>query len=93
MFVNIGLLFYFKYCNFFIENVNALLSGLKVHQLQLLKVVLPIGISFYTFETITYLLDFYRKLHKLLLMLQENKDPEAIEKATMYISVLTKRLS
>ena len=67
VFVNIGLLFYFKYCNFFIENVNALLSGLKDHQLQLLKVVLPIGISFYTFETITYLVDVYRKLHKPLL--------------------------
>ncbi len=66
VFVNIGLLFYFKYCNFFIENVNTLLSSVKINQLQLLKVVLPIGISFYTFETITYLVDVYRKLHKPL---------------------------
>jgi len=64
--VNIGLLFYFKYVNFFIENVNHLLSQFNVHQTEWVNVLLPIGISFYTFETITYVVDIYRKVHKPL---------------------------
>src|SRR5574343_51896 len=48
--MNLGLLFYFKYCNFFIENVNALIGA----DIKWTKVILPIGISFYTFESITY---------------------------------------
>jgi alginate O-acetyltransferase complex protein AlgI len=62
--VNIGLLFYFKYSNFFIENVNIVLSGIGVSEIKWMKLVLPIGISFYTFETITYVMDVYRKVHK-----------------------------
>lgn len=57
--LNVGLLFYFKYCNFFIENFNSLL-GTEVNWL---NVVLPIGISFYTFESLTYVMDVYRKVH------------------------------
>ncbi|WP_412850294.1 MBOAT family O-acyltransferase [Chryseobacterium sp. PMSZPI] len=51
-------LFYFKYFNFFIENFNNVLRlvGLK-DQLSLLKIILPIGISFYSFRMIGYLLD------------------------------------
>jgi alginate O-acetyltransferase complex protein AlgI len=64
--MNLGLLFYFKYCNFFIENVNAVLSIFGGTSLPLLKLILPIGISFYTFETITYLVDVYRRVHKPL---------------------------
>jgi alginate O-acetyltransferase complex protein AlgI len=64
--VNLGLLFYFKYSNFFIENFNALLSTLGVNAIQWTKLVLPIGISFYTFETITYVVDVYRRVHKPL---------------------------
>src|SRR5688572_3207159 len=60
--LNLGLLFYFKYCNFFIENINAVL-GTEIHWL---KVVLPIGISFYTFESLTYVIDVYRGVHKPL---------------------------
>ncbi len=60
--LNLGLLFYFKYCNFFIDNINALF-GTEIHWL---KVVLPIGISFYTFESITYVVDVYRGVHKPL---------------------------
>jgi len=62
--INLGLLFYFKYANFLVENVNHLLGKLHLHEWRLLKVVLPIGISFYTFETITYVVDVYRKVHK-----------------------------
>lgn len=60
--MNVGLLFYFKYCNFFIDNINALF-GADIHWT---KVLLPIGISFYTFESITYVVDVYRGVHKPL---------------------------
>lgn len=60
--LNTGLLFYFKYCNFFIENVNALLGS----EITWVKVALPIGISFYTFESLTYVVDVYRGIHKPL---------------------------
>jgi alginate O-acetyltransferase complex protein AlgI len=64
--LNLGLLFYFKYSNFFIENVNAALAIFGDKQIQWTKLVLPIGISFYTFETITYVVDVYRRTHKPL---------------------------
>lgn len=64
--VNLGLLFYFKYSNFFIENVNAVLSIFGDKHIHWTKLILPIGISFYTFETITYVVDVYRRLHKPL---------------------------
>jgi alginate O-acetyltransferase complex protein AlgI len=64
--INLGLLVYFKYSNFFIENVNAILSVLGDKNIQWTKLILPIGISFYTFETITYVVDVFRKVHKPL---------------------------
>lgn len=60
--LNLGLLFYFKYCNFFIDNINALFGA----DIVWLKVLLPIGISFYTFESVTYVVDVYRGIHKPL---------------------------
>jgi alginate O-acetyltransferase complex protein AlgI len=64
--VNLGLLFYFKYSNFFIENVNAGLGLLGAKNVHWTKLALPIGISFYTFETLTYVIDVYRRVHKPL---------------------------
>ncbi len=64
--VNLGLLFYFKYCDFFIQNVNALLSVAGANHIGWTKVIMPIGISFYTFETLTYVVDVYRGVHKPL---------------------------
>jgi alginate O-acetyltransferase complex protein AlgI len=61
--LNIGLLFYFKYVNFFIENFNAIFHQLGLSEIPWVSVILPIGISFYTFETITYVVDVYRKEH------------------------------
>ncbi len=58
--INMGLLFYFKYSNFFIENVNAVLSALGFQSVHWTKLILPIGISFFTFETLTYSIDTYR---------------------------------
>jgi alginate O-acetyltransferase complex protein AlgI len=54
---NLGLLVYFKYCNFFIENFSKLLRTNH----QLLDITLPLGISFFTFHSISYLVDIYRK--------------------------------
>ena len=53
---NLGLLCYFKYADFFIYNVNSILGT----SWQLLKLALPIGISFYTFQTMSYTIDLYR---------------------------------
>lgn len=64
--VNIGLLFYFKYHNFFVENINAVFLSAGIKPLPLLNVIMPVGISFYTFETITYVVDVYRRVHKPL---------------------------
>lgn len=64
--INLGLLFYFKYCNFFIDNINSALSLMGVKEITWLKVILPIGISFYTFESVTYVVDVYRGVHKPL---------------------------
>ena len=65
--INLGLLFYFKYCNFFIENINyVFLHHFGIKEISWVKVALPIGISFYTFETLTYVVDVYRGIHKPL---------------------------
>lgn len=64
--INLGLLFYFKYSNFFIENLNGLLQIFGSGTIHWTKLLLPIGISFYTFETITYVVDVYRRVHKPL---------------------------
>ena len=59
--VNLGLLAYFKYANFFIESwVDAwAAAGVTMH-VSSLKVILPVGISFYTFQTLSYSIDVYR---------------------------------
>lgn len=64
--LNVGLLLYFKYANFFIENVNSVLEGMGASGVEWTKVALPIGISFYTFQTLTYSVDIYRNIHKPL---------------------------
>lgn len=55
--VSLGMLFFFKYTNFFIGNLNALF-GLSIAELEL---TLPLGISFYTFQTMSYSIDVYRR--------------------------------
>ncbi len=66
VFVKVGLLVYFKYANFFIENINFALNSLGFKSIEWVKVALPIGISFFTFQAITYSVDVYRKVHKPL---------------------------
>ena len=57
LFFNIALIGYFKYTDFFIQNINALLHT----SFSMQYIVLPIGISFYTFQCISYIIDVYHK--------------------------------
>lgn len=62
--ISLGLLIYYKYANFFIENINILLESFGSHTIIFAKVLLPIGISFFTFQSITYVIDTYRGNNK-----------------------------
>ncbi len=64
--LNIGLLGYFKYANFFVDNINYLFEAIGWQQVKWMEVALPIGISFFTFQKITYAIDVYRKVHEPL---------------------------
>jgi alginate O-acetyltransferase complex protein AlgI len=62
VFVNIGMLGFFKYFNFFIESFSVLLQQLGMNpNISTLQIILPVGISFYTFQTLSYTIDIYRK--------------------------------
>ena len=52
---NVGILFFFKYINFFIENINSIFNI----SLNNVKITLPLGISFYTFQTMSYTIDVF----------------------------------
>ncbi|MGJ0843085.1 MBOAT family O-acyltransferase [Clostridium tertium] len=54
--LNLALLFYYKYYDFFLENINTIFNM----NLELKKIVLPIGISFFTFQGMSYIIDIYR---------------------------------
>jgi alginate O-acetyltransferase complex protein AlgI len=59
--VNLVVLGIFKYANFFADNVNTLFLLLRVHPVVAPRVLLPIGISFFTFHAISYVVDVYRR--------------------------------
>ncbi len=54
--VSLGILAYFKYANFFLWNIQAMVGG----NFQPLDLVLPVGISFYTFQSVSYIIDVYK---------------------------------
>ena len=59
--INLGILFFFKYFTFALENINALLSNMHVQLIQNpFDFILPVGISFYTFQALGYTIDVYR---------------------------------
>lgn len=72
VFVNLGLLFFFKYLGFFTETSYAILDFFGIEHVSevtsqtynIEKILLPVGISFYTFQTMSYSIDVYRKLIK-----------------------------
>lgn len=59
--VNLGILLYFKYYNFFLDNIKEVVSvfGIEI-SLTSLNIILPVGISFYTFQTLSYSIDVYK---------------------------------
>lgn len=61
IFSNLGMLFLFKYWNFFSETTNEILTSLSVNtEIPLIELLLPVGISFYTFQTLSYSIDVYQ---------------------------------
>ncbi|AYQ31342.1 MBOAT family protein [Runella sp. SP2] len=60
--LNLGSLIFFKYYNFFLHNINSVFSlfGAKI-QANSLNIILPVGISFYTFQTMSYSIDVYKR--------------------------------
>lgn len=61
IFIDLSILFFFKYCNFLIDNIN----GLFNFNIENLKLALPIGISFYTFQVLSYVIDVYKRNTKV----------------------------
>ena len=60
--VNLGILGFFKYFNFFADSLAVLLAGIGFDaDMPTLRIVLPVGISFYTFQTMSYTIDIYRR--------------------------------
>lgn len=59
--VNLALLGYFKYANFIVDQLNALGASFGLGQIAWTTVLLPIGISFYTFQSMSYTIDVYRQ--------------------------------
>ena len=59
--LNLGLLAAFKYANFLADNLNILLTGLGFAPIEVAPIPLPIGISFFTFQAITYVVDIHRR--------------------------------
>jgi len=57
---NFGLLFYFKYLDFFVDNINLVLGPLLHTQISHHPDILPIGLSFHTFQSVSYVIDVYR---------------------------------
>ena len=65
--INIGLLVYFKYANFFVGEVNRALVSFGFLPFRWTEVLLPIGISFFTFQKLSYVIDVYRGKSRALL--------------------------
>ncbi len=72
--ISIGMLVYFKYFNFIIDNINIFLKS----KIDALYIILPIGISFYTFQMISYVVDVYKERAKV---------QKSIFKLALYISL------
>lgn len=62
LFINLGILFSFKYFNFFIDSFINLSQSFDFQaNINTLKIILPVGISFYTFQTLSYTIDIYKQ--------------------------------
>jgi len=62
LFTNLGLLFFFKYFNFFSDTINVIFSQFNIfYRTPTYNYLLPVGISFYTFQTLSYTIDIYKR--------------------------------
>jgi len=59
--INLSFLLYFKYFNFFLDNINSSFFLMGMSSLNFIHIALPIGISFFTFHEISYIIDVYRE--------------------------------
>ena len=60
--LNLGILGLFKYYHFFVDNLELLLSAMGFHlDMMTMSIILPVGISFYTFQALSYTIDIYQK--------------------------------
>ena len=59
--INLGLLISFKYANFISDNINNVLEVFSINRIEIAPVHLPLGISFFTFQAISYIVDLYRR--------------------------------
>ena len=64
MIVAVGLLVVCKYTAFAMKNINGILSAVSLPQLEMFKMIVPLGVSFYTFMAVSYVLDIYWKRYK-----------------------------
>ncbi len=78
IFINLGFLAFFKYANFLVDNLNLLFKGLHIAQINMDTIELPIGISFFTFQIMSYVIDVYR---------QDAKVQKSILNLGLYISM------
>lgn len=76
--INLGILISYKYSNFIVDNVNAGFNLLGLPSFDLAPVHLPLGISFFTFQAVSYLIDIYRK---------EIASQQSLIKLGLYISL------
>ena len=60
--INLGFLGFFKYYNFFLDNINIILHALHIatNSIPLLDIILPLGLSFHTFQAMSYTIEVYR---------------------------------
>ncbi|PKP02081.1 MAG: hypothetical protein CVU14_04055 [Bacteroidetes bacterium HGW-Bacteroidetes-9] len=65
IFANVGILSFYKYINFLFENINALLGVFSIeHSLPYLSIIAPVGISYYTFQALGYIIRINRRAEK-----------------------------
>jgi alginate O-acetyltransferase complex protein AlgI len=76
--LNLGLLAYYKYANFVVENINKLIALSGIETIDWSPVHLPLGISFFTFQAMSYLIDVYR---------EHNKAQKSLVNVALYIAL------
>jgi alginate O-acetyltransferase complex protein AlgI len=69
--LNLGLLLWFKYMNFFVDQVDTILNGLGLQSVGWTRIALPVGISFITFQKLAYTLDVFKRHFKPFERLQD----------------------